>query len=105
MTGQQGGYQDLWADFQVWEAITSVYTDLLGEPLVALLFFGATGAAFYILQQRMIIPLVTLILIGGIALANIPAQASRVVIIFVMLSLASLLYLLYQAALGSSQYQ
>lgn len=96
---------DLLLDGEYIEAITRVYTDLIGEPLVALIVFGATGAAFYITQRRMIIPLVMLFLIGGITLASIPAPASSLIIIFVALGVMTIIYLLYQQALGSFRFR
>jgi len=98
-------YQDRLVDGQFFDVVTDVYVDLIGEPLFALLFFGATGAAFYVVQRRMISPLVTLILIGGVALTSIPAVAARTVIILVLIGLAVIIYLLYQRALGSSRFR
>lgn len=102
---QQGGYRELWRDFELWEALTRPYTDLVGEPILALIVFGTTGAAFYIVQRRMIIPLVSMVLIGGIGLSRLPTAAGRVVVIFAALSIAALVYLLYQRALGSASYR
>jgi len=98
-------YRERLVDGEFFGVITDVFTDTVGEPIAALIFFGATGAAFYVYQQRAIIPLLMIILIGGTALATLPAAASRVVIMLVLLALASIAYLLYQRALGSSRFR
>jgi hypothetical protein len=92
-------------DGEFFKVFSEVYTDLLGEPIAAMIFFGATGVAFFIYQERAIIPVVMTILVGGVILAELPAAASRVVIILVLLAIAGIVYLLYQAALGSSRFR
>jgi hypothetical protein len=92
-------------DGEFFKVFSEVYTNLLGEPVAALIFFGATGTAFYIYQERAIIPVVMTILIGGVILAELPAAASRVVIILVLLAISAIVYLLYQTALGSSRFR
>lgn len=87
------------------DPIVGVYADLLGTPVVALLFFGATGAAFYIVQQRAIIPVIMLVLVGGVTVVNLPAPAGNAVIVLVVIALAVMVYLLYQRALGSSRFR
>jgi len=98
-------YTDDLVDGEFFEVFSGVYTDLLGEPVAAMLFFGATGAAFYIYQERAIIPVIMTILIGGVVLAELPVGASRVVIILMLLAITGIVYLLYQAALGSSRFR
>jgi hypothetical protein len=44
-------------------------------------------------------------LIGGISLSTLPPGPSRVVIILVLLAIGSIVYLLYQRALGSSRFR
>jgi len=87
------------------DAIISVYADLMGTPVLALLFFGATGAAFYIVQQRAIIPVIMLVLVGGVTVANLPAPAGNAIIVLVVVALAVTVFLLYQRALGSSRFK
>jgi len=100
-----GRYGDRIGNGEVLDAIISVFVDPLGAPLAALIFFGATGAAFYIVQQRAIIPILMIIMIGGVTLAAIPSAASRVVIMLVLVALAAMIYLMYQRALGSSRFR
>jgi hypothetical protein len=101
----QNDYADRLLDGEYVDVITDVYTDLLGEPVTALIFFGATGVAFFIYQERAIIPVVMVVLIGGISLSTLPPGPSRVVIILVLLAIASVVYLMYQRALGSSRFR
>jgi hypothetical protein len=98
-------YTDDLIDGEFFKVFSEVYTDLLGEPIAALIFFGATGTAFFIYQEKAIIPVVMTILIGGVVLAELPSAASRVVIILVLLAITGIVYLLYQAALGSSRFR
>ena len=100
-----GRYGDQIINGDVVDAIISIFADPMGAPLAALIFFGATGAAFYITQERAIIPVLMIIMIGGTALAAIPAPASRAVIMLLLVALASIIYLLYQRALGSSRFR
>lgn len=87
------------------DPIVGVYADLLGTPLLAMLVFGSTGAAFYITQQRAIIPVIMLVLMGGVTLANLPAPAGNAVLVLVVVALAVMVYVLYQRALGSSRFR
>jgi len=100
-----GRYGDKIQNGEVVDAIISVFVDPLGAPLAALIFFGATGAAFYIVQEKAIIPVLMIIMIGGTALAAIPSAASRVVIMLLLVALAAMIYLAYQRALGSSRFR
>jgi len=100
-----GRYGDEIMNGEVVDAIVSIFADPMGAPLAALIFFGATGAAFYIVQERAIIPVLMIIMIGGTALASIPAPASRAVIMLLLVALAAIIYLLYQRALGSSRFR
>lgn len=101
----QNNYADRLIEGDYFGVMTDVYTDLVGEPVAALIFFGATGLAFYMYQERAIVPVVMVILIGGISLSALPPGPSRVVIILVLLTVASVVYLLYQRALGSSRFR
>jgi len=101
----ENNYADRLLDGDYFDVVTDVYTDLLGEPVAAMIFFGATGAAFYIYQEKAIIPVIMVTLIGGISLSTLPPGPSRVVIILVLLAIGSIVYLLYQRALGSSRFR
>jgi len=80
------------------EAILFPFTSTLGEPLLALLIFGAIGLAYYQVQKSVIIPLIMVILIGSVTLSRAPSSAGNAIVAMVTLALASIGYIIYTRA-------
>jgi len=80
------------------ETLISPFAETLGIPLTALMVFGSIGLAFYQVQQSIIIPLVTLVLVGGVTLSRAPQSAGNAIIGMATLAVASLGYILYTRA-------
>jgi hypothetical protein len=80
------------------EAILYPFTSTLGEPLLALLIFGTIGLAYYQVQRSVIIPVIMLILVGGVTLSRAPSSAGNAIVAMSVLALASMGYIIYTRA-------
>jgi len=80
------------------ETIISPFAETLGIPIFALMVFGGIGLAFFQVQQSIIIPLVTLVLVGGATLSRAPQSAANAVIALATVAVASVGYILYTRA-------
>jgi hypothetical protein len=89
---------DNWFNGNVFQALISPFVDLLGVPLVAMYVFGVVGVGYYTVQQSVIIPIVMLILVGGITIGFAPATATQLVVAAVAVGLTSIGYLAFQRA-------
>ena len=85
-------------DFEIVSALSEPFLQRTGRPIAALLFFGATGLAFYVTQGRAVIPVILIVLIGGVTFADAPPVAGRFSIIIVMVFLTAMGWMLYQRA-------
>jgi len=92
----QTDYLDLLSDGRVFRAIVDGLTSALPLPLVALLVFGSVGMAYYLVQQRVIIPIVMLIIVGGVTISRAPAGYGAAILATMVISLAGLVYVLIQ---------
>lgn len=88
--------QDHIANGEIFQAVIEVFTGSVPLPLVAALVFLPIGAAYYILQQRVIIPLVMTILVGGTTVARAPASFSSALVGMIVIALAGGVYVLLQ---------
>lgn len=89
-------YRDQLINGELWGAIIGGLTSALPLPLVALLVFGSVGMSYYLVQQRIIIPVIMLILVGGVTIARAPAGYNAGILGVIVLSLAGLAYVLLQ---------
>jgi len=95
-----GGYLQEWLSGGIFEALSGPFIDTVGIPMAALLFFGGIGAAYYANSGKAIMPVIMLILIGGVTLAFAPPTATRFAIITLVLGLAAVAYLAWRQAKG-----
>lgn len=80
------------------EAIIGPYADVMGVPVLALMVFGSIGLAYYQVQRKAIIPVITLILVGGVTIGFAPQSAGNAIIALVVVATTALGYILYQRA-------
>jgi hypothetical protein len=93
-----GGYvNDLLAG-EVFQGLIGPFVDVLGIPLSALMFFGAIGVSYYAVSGRATMPVIMLILIGGVTLSFAPPSAARFGVIVLILGLAAIGYLAWREA-------
>lgn len=85
----------------VFQALISPFTDTLGIPLFALIVFGSIGTSYYAVSGRVIMPVIMMILVGGVTLEYAPPSQARFGIIVLILGLASIGYLAWQRARGA----
>jgi hypothetical protein len=97
---QSGGYVDELISGEIFQALIGPFVDLLGIPLTALMFFGAIGTGYYAVSGRATMPVIMLILIGGVTLRFAPPSTARFGIIVLVLGLTSIAYLAYRRARG-----
>jgi hypothetical protein len=94
---QSAGYSE-WLDGDFFQALISPFTDLVGVPVVAMYFFGVIGLGYYTTQQSVIIPVVMLILIGGITIGLAPVGATKLAVATLAVALTGIGYLVFQRA-------
>jgi len=80
------------------EAIVSPFTSTLGIPLTALVIFGSIGLAYYQVQRSLIIPVIMLVLVGGVTVSLAPSSAGNAIIGLTVLGLAAVGYIIYTRA-------
>jgi hypothetical protein len=80
------------------ETLISPFVSTLGIPLTALMIFGSIGLAYYQVQGSIIIPVIMLILVGGVTIGRAPQSAGNAIIGMATLAVASLGYILYTRA-------
>jgi len=76
-------------------AASSVQT---GIPLTALVIFGSIGLAYYQVQRSLIIPVIMLVLVGGVTVSLAPSSAGNAIIGLTVLGLAAVGYIIYTRA-------
>jgi len=91
-------YAEEWGSGEFWDAILGPFVDVLGIPLSALMFFGAIGVSYYAVSGRATMPVIMLILIGGVTLSFAPPSAARFGVIVLILGLAAIGYLAWREA-------
>lgn len=89
-------YGDLWTSGNFWEAITGPFADLMGLPAFAMVFFGTITVAYYLFQGSAIMPVIMLILAGGVTVALAPSPVVRFAGIAFILTVAGAGYMIYQ---------
>lgn len=80
------------------ETLISPFVETMGVPVLALMVFGSIGLAYYQVQRRLIIPVITLILIGGTTVAFAPQSAGNAIIALLIVGTTALGYLIFQRA-------
>jgi len=95
-----GGYIDDLLAGDVFQGLAGPFLDTVGLPMAALLFFGGIGASYSANPGTAIMPVVMLILVGGVTMAFAPPSAARFGIIILVLGLTSVGYLAWQSAKG-----
>jgi hypothetical protein len=80
------------------ETLISPFTSTLGIPLTSLVVFGSIGLAYYQVQRSVIIPLITLLLVGSVTITRAPQSARNAIVALATISVASIGYILYVRA-------
>lgn len=65
------GPDDL-AGGDIFGVLVEAFTYKWPIPIAAIVIFGSIGAAYYLVQERIIVPLVMLIVVGGVTVARAP---------------------------------
>jgi hypothetical protein len=92
----QTAFRDLILDGELFDVIINGLTSAIPLPLVALLVFGSIGVSYYLVQQRIIIPLVMLSIVGGVTISRAPPGYGSAILGVIIISLAGLVYTLMQ---------
>lgn len=87
---------DLISEGKLFKAIVEGLTSAIPLPLVALLVFGTIGGAYYLVQKRVIIPMVMMAIVGGITIARAPPGYIGGILGVVVIALAGFAYALLQ---------
>lgn len=89
-------FRDLLMEGRLFKAIVDGLTSAIPLPLVALLVFGSIGMSYYLVQQRIIIPLIMMVLIGGVTIGRAPTGYASGILGVLVLALAGIAYVLLQ---------
>lgn len=89
-------YADDWASGEFWDGLLGPFVDVMGLPLFAALVFVPIGLSYYLFQGSMIMPLIMLVLIGGVTIALAPNPVIIASGIAFILTLAGAGYMIYQ---------
>jgi hypothetical protein len=87
---------DALVEGDVFGAVLEALTAAVPEPILALVLFGSIGTAYYMVQQRFLIPLVMFLLVGGVTFATAPVSFNQAVIAGAVLAIAGIGYGLLQ---------
>lgn len=96
----EGGYVNDLLSGEVFRALAGPFLDVLGVPLAATMFFGSIGVAYYAVSGKAIMPVIMLIMIGGVTLRFAPPSVARFGIITLVLGLTSIGFLAWRQARG-----
>lgn len=80
------------------EAVISPFVDTMGVSVFALLVFGAIGLAYYQVQRSFIIPVICLILVGGVTIGRAPQSAGNAIVALFIVATTALGYIIFQRA-------
>jgi len=83
---------------EVFDAVVGVFTTVVPLPILSLAVFGSIGVGYYLVQQRIIIPIVMFSIIGGTTLARAPAAFNNAVLATFVLAIAGIGFVLLQRA-------
>ncbi len=89
-------YAEEWGSGEFWDAILGPFVDVMGLPLFAALIFAPIGLSYYLFQGSMIMPLIMLVLVGGVTIALAPNPVVVGAGIAFVLTLAGAGYMVYQ---------
>jgi len=96
-----GGYVDELLRGGVFQALAGPFLDTLGVPLTALMFFGSIGVAYFAVSGKAVMPVIMMILIGGVTLQFAPPSAARFAVVVLILGVTSVAYLAWRQAKGT----
>jgi hypothetical protein len=100
MLQAQGGYVDALLRGEVFRALAGPFLDVMGVPLTATMFFGSIGVAYYAVSGKAVMPVIMMILIGGVTLQYAPPSVARFGIVVLILGVTSVAYLAWRRARG-----
>jgi len=91
-------YEDLWADGQWFDAVTSPYLTVVGA-LFATIFLGTIMGMLYIYTGDLAVPTVVALLVGGSGLLTqrLPASLQRGLVIVLVIGIGLGLYQAWSA--------
>lgn len=81
-------------DGKIFDAVVDVFTASVPQPIVALAVFGSIGIGYYLVQQRVIIPVVMFAIVGGTTLGLAPAAYNNAILAGFGLALAGVGYII-----------
>lgn len=84
-------YQDMWGSGNWFDAVVMPFLDLMGPLFPLVTGLGIAGILF-IYSGSAALPIVTLIIIGGMLIPFMPAEAQSAAVILLLLGIALALY-------------
>jgi len=87
---------DALVEGDIFGAILEAMTAAVPEPILALIMFGSIGTAYYMVQQRFLIPLIMFLLVGGVTFASAPVSFNQAIVVGAVLAIAGVFYGLLQ---------
>lgn len=81
---------------EFFDAFLHPFESTLGLPVLSLLIFGGIGFAQYQRQGNAIVPVVSLIMIGGVVLISAPPQVQRLGLVALIMAVTATGYFAFR---------
>jgi hypothetical protein len=76
--------------------LLDLFTQVIPAPILALFVFGAIGVGYYMTQRTVAIPLVMVLMIGGVTLTEFPPSFQSAIGAALVVAIAGLAFIILQ---------
>jgi len=87
---------DQLASGDIFGYLLDLFTQTIPAPILALFVFGAIGVGYYMTQRTVAIPLVMVLMIGGVTLTEFPASFQSAIGAALVVAIAGLAFIILQ---------
>ena len=88
---------DQLASGDIFGYLLDLFTQTIPAPILALFVFGAIGVGYYMTQRTVAIPLVMVLMIGGVTLTEFPASFQSAIGAALVVAIAGLAFIILWA--------
>ena len=87
---------DQLASGDIFGYLLDLFTQTIPAPILALFVFGAIGVGYYMTQRTVAIPLVMVLMIGGVTQTEFPASYQSAIGAALVVAIAGLAFIILQ---------
>ena len=87
---------DQLASGDIFGYLLDLFTQTIPAPILALFVFGAIGVGYYMTQRTVAIPLVMVLMIGGVTRTEFPASFQSAIGAALVVAIAGLAFIILQ---------